>query len=282
MSSFQRTIKYIAIAFAILLAVGIISGIANAAFSIVSAISGDAIFDDNNSKDFTKTFTDVKSLDINNSTGKLNIKTGDEFKVEAVNVSSDFEAKVTGNGTLSISDENHYFEFLWFHIGGFNHPNSIITLYLPADFVAEDAKISSGAGSVSVESLHADELDISAGAGSISGSDISADRVKVDGGVGSVSLNNVIFNNGDFNCGVGNLNMEGVLTGKNKIDCGVGEVDLNLQGNAEDYDLDVNSGIGSIRLNGVKLKDGYKTDNDADNSIKIDGGVGNVNIDIGR
>lgn len=282
MSNFQRTIKYIAIAFAVVLAVGIVSGIANAAFAIVSAISGNGRYDSRSSVDFSETYTDVESLNISNSTGKLTIKTGDEFKIEAENVSSDFEAKVTGNGTLSISDDNHFFRFLWFHIGGFNNPDSRITLYIPADFTAKDAKIDSGAGSVSIESLRADYLEVSAGAGNITGNDISANKVKIDGGVGSVSLNAVNFNNGDYDCGVGSLSIEGTLTGRNKIDCGVGDVDLNLTGNAEDYDLDVDSGIGSVRINGQKVKDGYKTDNNADNSIIIDGGVGNVRINIGR
>jgi hypothetical protein len=280
MTNFQRTIKYIAIAFAILLAVGIVSGIANAAFSIVSGISGGAIFSEKDSVDFSKSFTEVKSLDIDNSTGKLTIKAGNEFKVEAENVSSGFDARVTGNGTLKITDDNRFFQFLWFHIGSFNNPDSKITLYLPADFVSEDAKIESGAGSVSVESLQSEKLDISAGAGNITGGNITADKVKIDGGIGSVTLNHVNFNDSDFNCGVGSLDIEGVLTGKNKLDCGVGEVELHLTGNAADYDLDVDSGIGTVRVNGDRVRDGYKTDNNAPNSIKEDGGIGNVNIDI--
>ena len=44
MSSFQKVIKYCAVAFAILLAVGIITGIARAALSVVSLVSGDLIY----------------------------------------------------------------------------------------------------------------------------------------------------------------------------------------------------------------------------------------------
>jgi DUF4097 and DUF4098 domain-containing protein YvlB len=238
----------------------------------------------NNGKtvDYTNTFTDVTGLDINNSTGKLVIKPGTEFKVEAEKVTDDFVAEVENNGTLRISDNDNNVHFLWFNFNGFNSPNSKITVYLPEGFVAEEALIETGAGSVTVEGLHTDYLMISAGAGSINGRDISANEVKIDGGVGSVSLNHINFNDSDLNCGVGSLNIEGVLTGKSKLDCGVGEVELHLTGNVEDYDFDVDSSIGTVRVNGNRVRDGYKTDNDAANSIKVDGGIGNVTIDIGQ
>lgn len=285
MSSFQKTIKYIAIAFAVFLAVTIVSVIANVVFGIVSVVSGGiegGFSNDNNKKsmDFSKNFTEVKSLDIENSTGKLIIKTGESFRVEAENVSGDFVAKVSSNGTLTVSDDGKDVNFLWFDFNGINNPNSKITVYLPSDFVAEDAKINTGAGTVQVEGLHADYIMISAGAGNISGNDIVAEKVKIDGGVGEVTLKDVNFSDADFNCGVGNLDIQGRLEGKSKIDCGVGEVELDLIGNVDDYDLDIDSGIGTIRLNGDKISDEYNIDTDAPNSIKIDGGVGNVKINI--
>lgn len=280
MSNFQRTVKYIAIAFAIVLAVGIVSGIANAAFAIVSAISGGMMGANDGKADFTETFTEVRNLDIDNSTGKLIIRPGDSFKVEAVNVSDSFEARVTDSGTLKISDNRHDFQFFFFHFGGFNNPNSKITVYLPADFMAEEANINSGAGSVSIEQLNAERLTISAGAGSISGDYISGSRVKIEGGVGSISLKNVNFSDADLQCGVGSVHIDGVIKGRSQVNSGIGDVVLNLKGNAEDYNMNVNSGIGAITLNGMKLHDNYKSDYDASNSIKIDGGIGKVEINI--
>jgi hypothetical protein len=292
MSSFQKVIKYCAIAFAILLGIGIISGIANAAFAIVSVVSGvsnhnnfNFNFNNNNSKnektiDFSETYSDVTSLDLDNATGELKIRIGDTFKVEAENVSENFEAKVNSNGKLTIRENRNKIEFFWFQFDGFNSPNSKITVYLPVDFVAEEAKINTGAGTVSVEGLKAEYLLISAGAGNISGSNLVADEVKIEGGVGNVNFSDVNFADADFDCGVGNLYIEGVLLGENKIDCGVGEVDLDLKGDVDDYDLDIDSGVGTVRLNGEKIRDSRNSNSGADNSIKVDGGVGNVKINI--
>lgn len=282
MTSFQKVIKYCAIAFAILLAVGIISGMASAAFAVVSAVSGNFGYSFHSEKtiDVSESFTDVKSLDIDNSTGNLKIMTGDTFKVEAEKVSENFEANVSSNGVLHISENESDFEFFGFNFDGFDSPNSKITLYLPSDFAAEEAKIDTGAGTVTIEGLHSDYLYISAGAGNITGNNLAAEEVKIEGGVGNVELEGVEFTDADFNCGVGNLDLQGVLLGNNKIDCGVGEVTLDLTGNLEDYDLDIDSGVGTIRVNGEKISEEENIDNDGANSIKVDGGVGDVRINI--
>lgn len=280
MSGFHKTIKYIAIGFAVFLAVMIVAGIANFIFAIVSAVTGNNDFRNNKTIDFTETFTGVTSLEIENSTGKLEIRQGNEFKVEAEDVSEGFVAEVSNNGTLRISDDDSHFGFLWFNFSGFNNPNSKIVVYLPDSFIAEEATIDSGAGSVLMEGLYADNLEISAGAGTISGEDISADKVTIDGGVGSVTLKNVDFNDTYLNCGVGNVKLDGILIGHTEVDCGVGSVNLDLLGDVDDYDLEVDSGVGTIRLNGEKISDDYETDKNAPNSISIDGGVGDVKINI--
>jgi hypothetical protein len=279
MNEFQRVIKYCAMAFAIFLAIVIISGIASAAFAIVSTVSGGKIsVDHGKTIDVDKTFTDVKSLDIDNSTGNLKIIAGDEFRVVAEKVSDNFTAEVK-NGKLKVSEDDDEFHFLWFNVNDFNSPNSKITLYVPTDFVAEDVNLDTGAGNTTIEGLHTEDLFISAGAGNIDGSELTAEKVKIDGGVGNVSFNDVNFTDANFDCGVGNLNIDGILLGKSEFDCGVGNVDIDLIGNTEDYDLDIDSGVGTVRLNGDKISDS-KIDNDADNSIKVDGGVGDVNIKI--
>jgi hypothetical protein len=165
MNEVQRIIKYCAIAFAIILSVTIISAIARVAFSVAHAVSGGSMEIGRWSKktiDVSKTFTGVESLDVDNSTGELKIKTGEEFKVEANNVSEYFETRVS-NGKLIIKDRGIGIHFRWFHVDGSRNPKSKITLYIPEGFKAAEARIGTGAGNVSVENLQADKLFINAG-----------------------------------------------------------------------------------------------------------------------
>ncbi len=283
MNSFQRLIKYLAIAFAILLAIGIISFMVNVVYGIVTFASGPRFRQNNNdykTVDFDETFTGVTGLDIDNSTGTLGIEVGDTFRVEGRNVFEGFKAEVDGDGTLKVSDNESGFRFWGFHFNGFNSPNSKITVYVPADFVAEEVRIETGAGAVNLEDFSTEYLYISAGAGNINGRNLIADKVKVEGGVGSINLSNVTFENTNFNCGVGNVYLSGVLLEENSFDCGVGEVRLELTGNVNDYDLDIESGVGQIRVNGKKIEEIEHTNRFADHSIEVDGGVGSVRIDI--
>ncbi len=283
MNSFQRVIKYCAIAFAILLAIGIISFMINVVYGVVNFATGNRVhFNDKDYKtvDFDESFTGVTGLDIDHSTGTLGIVIGDSFRVEGKNVVEGFKAEVDRNGTLKISDNEAGFQLWGFRVNGINPTNSKITVYIPADFVAEEVRIDTGAGALNLEDITTDYLYISAGAGNISGRNIKADKAKVEGGVGNISLGNVTLRNTDLNSGVGNVYISGVILGKNSFDCGVGEVELELFGNINDYDLDIDSGVGTVRVNGKKIEEVEHTNRFAEHSIEVDGGVGSVRIDI--
>jgi DUF4097 and DUF4098 domain-containing protein YvlB len=271
-------------AFAIILSITIIFGIVNAVGALISVATGETFF--HNSKDnmdninFDEDFTGVKSLDIDISTGSFQIKSGDTVRVEAKNVPNSFKAEVTKDGTLSIDQSKNGIHFWGFNFNGINSPSAKIILYLPADFTAENAFISTGAGSVSIEELHSKYLTVSTGTGSINGNDMSADNVDIDGGVGSSNFREVSFKDAEIKCGVGSLSLQGELLGDNSVDCGVGGVNLNLKGKVENYELDVDAGIGTVRVNGEKIKDKYKDNNNAANSIEVNGGIGSVNINF--
>ena len=278
MNQFQKTTKFIAMTFAVILAVGIISAITGVVLNVLSAVTGAPIFGNRNRIDIAYDFTGVESLSIDNSAGSLEIRTGDTFRVEGSKVTEGFQAELTENGTLVVS-EHHKNRFLGFDFDWFSSPNSKITVYLPADFVAERAKLETGAGNTVIEALRAEELTISAGAGNLNGDQIVAEKVILDSGVGSFTLTGVSFHNAEIDCGVGSLRIEGELLGHSKIDCGVGDVKLDLVGSREDYSLDVDAGVGSVRVNGEKLS-GSDTNEYAEHSLKVDGGVGKVSIDF--
>ncbi len=284
MNTFQRMIKYSAIAFAVFLSVMIISGIASAVFAIVNILPGTAIrtgnWKNNETIDFSQTYTDVKSLYINHSTGKLNIRVGDEFRVEAANVPESFKASVNNNGELTISESNDGIKFLWFTIGRIYNLKSQITVYVPETFIAEKATLDAGAGNITIDGLHTKRLEINAGAGNIDGEGLTADKVSVDGGVGNVTLDDVKFTDAVFDCGVGKLDISGSLIGDTDISCGVGSVDLDLTGNVNNYSFKVDSGLGAVRLNGKKISGNHKANINAENMIQVDGGIGSVDISL--
>lgn len=274
MNTFQKVIKYLAIAFAILLTVGILTsivGIVSGVFSIFEEDEGTVI-------DYSMDFKDIEALDINHNIGKLSVKIGNTFRVEASNVSDRFRAEAV-KGTLVIEEPDIISRFLWFDFGSKNR-KSIITVYVPEDFIAKRINIDSGVGNVILENLTAERLIINAGVGDIYGKGLTAKRVDTKGGVGEIELIDVNFTDVDFESGVGDINVEGIIIGKSEIDCGIGDVKVRIEGARIDYALRINGGLGNIRVNGSKVSGEYSDSYNADNTIRIEGGIGNLNIDF--
>ena len=150
MNTFQKVIKYAAIGFAIFLTVTILSGIIGVFSGVVYIFSGEEV----STVEYSKDFNNVERLNINHKVGKLNVRPGSGFKVEASNVSDRFRAEVV-NGTLIIDEPDFMRRFLWFNFGT-SREKSVITVYVPEDFQAKRIEIDSGAGNVNLENLTTD------------------------------------------------------------------------------------------------------------------------------
>lgn len=275
MSELQKIIKYCAMAFAAFLAFTIITGILSAvgAFTgIVSSVgSGKTISE-------SKSFEDVKSISADPGVGSLFIKVGENDKVEVVaeNVSDNFTAEKSSNGTLKIKCKYSVDIFNEDTLNG----KSKVTIYLPEGFVADKAEINAGAGNINIEALAAKELIVNAGAGNIEGENVSADEADLNGGVGNITLEDVNLTNVKMECGVGNIDLQGSIHGDSSFDCGVGDMDIELTDSSDAYNIEADKGLGSIYIDGEKYSDLNWHNTTAENTLKINGGVGNVEIDF--
>lgn len=273
MNTFQKVIKYVAMAFAVLLTVGILTGIVGL-ITVVSTINDK----DEDTIDYQMVFDKFESMDIQNGYGKLSIKPGDGFRIEAYNVSKDFNARVV-NGTLTVDEAKFVKKFLWINFGTRVNKKSNITIYVPDNFSAKSIEINSGAGEVNLENFTTERLIIDAGVGDLRANNILANKVEVSGGVGSISFTDVDFTDVDFDSGVGNLRLDGVIRGESEFDFGVGSVKLKIEGKREDYALKI-SGLGRVSVNGDKVSSNYSDNYRSNHTIRIDGGVGDVDIEF--
>lgn len=274
MNEFQKTIKYIAIAFAVFLSVSIIGGIASIAIGIISTVTN---INDTKSTSFNTTFENVESIKIDCSVKNFKIEASDHFEIDAVNVPENLKAEMSGD-TLRITSKKH--NFIFSNLGNINLGNSSITLYIPENFKAEDFKIDGGTGTFDIKWISAENLDIDAGIGNIHGENITADKADIDCGVGNIDLTNVDFKNTDIDCGVGDINIDGSLRGKTQIDGGAGNINLNISGSPDMYNFTVDKGMGNITINGERYSKDSWNNSSADNNIDIDCGVGNIDIVI--
>ena len=211
-----------------------------------------------NSINFSEVYTGIETLDIDLGLSDVELKKGNEFKIEANNVSSNTFSSSVENGKWNIRDN------MPSKIFNINHYNNIVTVYIPELFENSKIKIKIGAGQLIVNQLTANNIDINIGAGNLKMDNLTATEVNID-------------------CGVGNIEINGEISDKGNVKCGVGNVSLNLKGNKKDYKYNLNVGIGEISLNNNNYNGlGNKVTQNISSSklLKVDCGIGKLSLNI--
>lgn len=267
MTTGQKIIKYLAILFAMMIIINIISGIASGLIRITSLFSGNKNTNENVYVYTIEEINKVDNLKIDLKMSNLTIKSGETFSIQTNNR---YVKQNLSNETLTIKENKHF---------NFSSNNDVI-ITIPVDKIFNKIDISMGAGNINSEDLTSLYLDIDAGAGNITFNNLSVtEEFELDGGAGNITINNSQVNNLDLDNGVGEFKFSGYLFGKNEIDMGIGNASLYLNSDIKEYNFYVDKGIGNITINDLKVSDGYKVSNDENiKSIKIDGGVGNITI----
>ena len=265
MTSWQKAIKYIAIAIAVLLIVNIFGGIVFAVSSISVLFNGS---DDLIGEVQTYTVSDgITSLKLELGACALEIKTGDEFTVE-----SNYKyltVKESGD-KLTVSEQKKYWK---------NYPSDLsVVICIPEGYVFDKADIITGAGRVSVESFSSEKLKLTLGAGEVNISSLNiSDDTEIDGGVGQIRITDSTVYDLDFDMGIGAVDFEGYILGESDIDCGIGQAQITLLGSENDYRIDAENGIGKISVNAEKNGKYY---GNGSNEIDISGGIGEITVDF--
>ncbi|MGN0467226.1 MAG: DUF4097 family beta strand repeat-containing protein [Acutalibacteraceae bacterium] len=268
MTAVQKTIKYLAMAFAIFLSVSIIDGICTGLAS-VSFIFSDRNKEPAGEMQVYPINDKVSSLAIKISAADLRIKTADKFSVES---NHEYISVSLSDGKLCIDETKKAYSV-------FSKSVTII-LYVPETFVFDDVQIETGAGEVRIDSLSADVLELSLGAGEATIENLVANsHSDIEGGAGEVTINGGLLNNLELDMGVGSLTLKSRLEGKNNLNYGIGETKLILLGEPEEYRIELNKGIGEATLDGKSMKNDtvYGT---GKNLIGIDGGIGEITVEF--
>lgn len=272
MTSLQKIIKYIAIAFAIFLIVNIITAILFGIYSLgnLLGLKDSENITQENLKTISSDITEISKISIECGFTNLQIKSGDIFKVETNNLKISFSEN---NGNIRIKEENHN----W--ISNRNNPTSQLIIYIPQDLkTLEKVKIESGAGEVNINNLETEILDLEVGAGGVYIENLNVkEKLKLDGGAGKTEIKNSEINNLDAEMGVGEFILQGKLIGKNKIDSGIGAIKINLEDEISNYTIKSRKGIGSISLDGKKIESDI-TYGSGENTLDIEGGIGSIDI----
>ena len=274
MTTLQKVIKYLALAFAIFLTVSIVGGILSAVgllgslFSDDDAEWGDVIGE-------TKTYTvssEISDLNIQINAADFYIKEGNGFSVESNLKNLEVDEK---NGCLTLKDLTKI------KLNGSNaYENAVLTIYVPTGTVFEHVNIKTGAGRLTVDNLSAAMIEFELGAGDVTINElIAAKSADIEGGAGRITISDGAIKDLQLKMGMGQLNLTAALTGDSELELGVGESNITLLGSKDDYELDIEKGIGNISIDGKNVSD-YGSSGRGAKEVDIHGGIGAINVEF--
>ena len=136
------------------------------------------------------------------------------------------------------------------------------------------------------EDVKLQELEIEMGAGTVYlNRDIETEKLSVEMGAGEFeSKNPVTAMEADLEIGTGSMTFADLSARKTDGECGLGELDLTLTGTQEDYNYDLECGVGNLDVG----SDSYSglgrektiSNKGADRKLDLECGMGNVSVDF--
>ena len=136
------------------------------------------------------------------------------------------------------------------------------------------------------EDVKLQELEIEMGAGTVYlNRDIDTEKLSVEMGAGEFdSKNPVTAKEADLEIGTGSMTFTDLSAKKISGECGLGELDLTMTGTQEDYNYDLECGVGNLDVG----SDSYSglgreksiSNTGADRKLDLECGMGNVSVNF--
>lgn len=271
MTTTQKIIKYLAIAFALFLVISI--------FSIIFGLSREIISSINNDKKeselleeyttISNNVNNIESFKIDISNDDIEIKEGEKFEVKTNDPDVKFYHE---NSKVKIKTDK---TFSW-HLS--NSSRGTIIIYLPNESNISELDLNLGAGKIDIDKIFVETLLMDLGAGTMTAKEINVyEKATINGGAGNINIYSGTINNLNLKLGAGNASIESDLTGSNTLTTGVGKLNLGLSQSKDNYKFDISKGLGNIILNDFDVSEDILI-GDGETKIKISGAVGNIII----
>lgn len=271
MTTTQKIIKYLAIAFALFLVISI--------FSIIFGLSREIISSINNDKKeselleeytiISNNVNNIESFKIDIFNDDIEIKEGETFEVKTNDPDVKFYHE---NSKVKIKTDK---TFSW-HLS--NSSRGTIIIYLPNEFNISELDLNLGAGKIDIDKIFVETLLMDLGAGTMTAKEINVyEKATINGGAGNINIYSGTINNINLKLGAGNASIQSDLTGSNTLTTGVGKLNLGLSRSKDNYKFDISKGLGNIILNDFDVSEDILI-GDGETKIKISGAVGNIII----
>ena len=266
MTGLQKFIKYAALVFGIYLAITIVWVLLGIARGLVGSSKNNEFRDlvesaeEYQGEDISRTYENIKNLDITAEVVKLIIRNGDSFRVEGTNIPDRMEISQEGD-SLKVSDENLP--------SSLSDENISITIYIPQDVKLDSIDLEINYVSADIETLNTSNLNLDIYDNYCEIDEIVADSMEFKNEYGNLDIHQAEVGRLSFDSesGVEDVNIR--VTETAEIDLEYSYTDIDLTGTVDDYQINYSNQAGNTYINSVRTT--------SDNSIL---GTGNVIITL--
>ena len=250
----------------------------------------------------------LRGLDLEVGACRMYIKETDEQNVSIAIIGEcedHYRYRIKDEDTLLLVHKDmdyNGFDSLW----NSSHPrgNTRVYLYLPKGAMLDDISIDFGAGKLDAGYLKAKEIEISAGAGKCTFDGLEAsESIELSMGAGKITAGTLFAKEAklDIAAGelhvsdakvtahteavvsMGNANLNGSFAGELNADCSMGNLNFTLEGAEDDYNYDVDCGMGNVKIGSKRynnLGGEFETDHGSSSTVSISCAMGTVNVDF--
>ena len=272
MTGFQKFIKYAAIAFGIYLSITIVLVLLGIARGFVGASRNDEFKDivrdreKYQTEDITRTYENIKNLEVNVEETELIIRNGDTFRIEGTNIPDRMEIEQDGD-TLKVSDEELP--------SSFSDENMVVTIYIPEDVKLDNIDLEINYVSVDIQKLNTANLELDIYNNYCEIDEIIADNMEFKNEEGNIDIydaeiGRLLF---DSESGVEDVSLD--ITVNAEFNLEYSYTDMNLIGK-EDYQISTRNKSGNIYIDDETITSNAETWGSGNTKINLD----NVNADI--
>lgn len=207
----------------------------------------------------------ITEIEIDISTADLSIVKGDELSIDSTKNSFRVHNR---NGKITLEERNQLFS---------RDESRYVTICIPENFTFKKVEIETGAADITADSLRTERLELDIGAGKVTFDNLEVTKkTNIDCGAGLFTVKNGSLTDLEFSLGVGKADISASVLSNGNIESGVGELKLNLLGGKEAYTLYIEKGLGIFTVDSELLKE--STVGNGENTINIEGGVGNISV----
>ena len=163
--------------------------------------------------------------------------------------------------------------------------NSLKSDQSSGKFIIKDAEVAtlnvrSLSGGIDMENVTAESIEGNSTSGGVDFTNVNAKKANLDVTSGSFNMDGCEIDDLIAESTSGGVKAEDSKIKNADLDVSSGVVNLNLTGDVNDYDFDLNVSSGSVRVNDEKKDGDYILNNGKDNKIKAETSSGSININI--